>query len=630
MCGFCGVVTAEFEKKIARTTIEKMLAPLARRGPDSQGIYCKSGCALGHRRLKVIDLDGGEQPMVSSDGRFILVFNGEIYNFLDLRRQLERLGHRFTGSSDTEVLLHSCQEWGMDCLKRLVGMFVFALWDHRERKLWLVRDRLGVKPLYYAQTSCGDLVFGSEASVCLVWPEINPEIDQEAAFKYFTFGYIPGENSIFHGVRKLPPGTFMEWHGGRMSSPKVYWNLLDCWAKPQSTREDVSAILEEFSHKFKTAVKDRLISDVPLGAFLSGGLDSASVVGEMCQKQSSVSTFTIGFTENSFDEAPEARLTARHFNCDHHEEYKSMSSPELLLKVAEQLDEPLADTSILPTYVLCQEARRYFTVALSGDGGDELLAGYATHQANKHYQTFKKIPKGLALTLARMAQWLPDNERKVNFFFKLKQFTSAYPRGPGEAHAWWRSFLHPDRLRQLSEGCNPDVFEPFRKVWQEAAVLSPLDQALYVDYRTWLLDDILVKVDRASMNHGLEVRSPFLDHRLVEFCAALPSRLKRVGSSGKILLRRYAAAHGLDFVARRKKSGFGAPVASWLRGSWRELAQSAFNEQGRGAIPFVSQEALRRTWNEHVERRRDHGYFLFAALMFILWRQDINKHRCST
>ena len=622
MCGFCGVVTAESDKKVDPIVLEDMLASLTRRGPDGQGIHCEPGCALGHRRLKVIDLVGGKQPMVSTDGRLYLVFNGEIYNFLDLKRQLENRGHNFRESSDTEVLLHCCQEWGMDCLSRLVGMFAFALWDSRERKLWLVRDRLGMKPLYYSLTDRGDLIFGSEASACLVWPEVNSTLCQQSVFRYFTFGYISGNQSIFQDIKKLPPGTSMIWQAGRLSDPLSYWNLLDVCNETQISRKNDSVILEEFSHRFGVAVKERLISDVPLGAFLSGGLDSASVVMEMTRQKCSVSTFTTGFAEASFDEVPQARLTAQHLGCNHHETYSSLSSPNLLLEIAARLDEPLGDTSIVPTYVLCKEARQYLTVALSGDGGDELLAGYVTHQADAYYKIFKKMPKLLATMLGRIVEKLPDNERKVNFFFKLKQFVLSYPLELDEAHAFWRSFVNPDQIQEMTEGHSEDIFKPFINAWQEAKFLPSLEQAMYVDYRTWLLDDVLVKVDRASMNHGLEVRCPFLDHRLVEFCASLPSRFKRIGASGKILLHRYASSRGLDFVAKRKKAGFNAPVSTWLRGPWRELAQTAFYEQSCEISPFISADTIQRMWRDHDEKRRDYGYFLFSVLMFILWYRN--------
>jgi asparagine synthase (glutamine-hydrolysing) len=626
MCGFTGWATKDPNKTMDSNVLDRILAPLARRGPDSEGKHFEPGCAFGHRRLKVVDLEGGEQPMCSEDGRWTLVYNGEIYNFRELRQQLESVGHSFKQSSDTEVLLHGCQEWGMEVLPRLIGMFAFALWDRKDRQLWLVRDRLGVKPLYYACTAAGDIVFGSEATACLKFPGIAADIDEQSAFQYFAFGYVPGGKSIFRSLQKLPPGTFIKWQDGQLTKPQVYWNLIDQWGKIKPSSLDENVVLDEFSHRFSTAVKDRLISDVPLGAFLSGGLDSGCVVHEMSRNQSSVSTFSIGFTEPSFNEAPEASVSAHFFGSDHHEQYVSASNPSLLLEIAGQLDEPLADTSIVPTYALCREARRYLTVALSGDGGDELLAGYRTHQANAYYQMFRKFPSVVARNLARAVQYLPDFETKVNFVFQLKRFSAAYPMDAQEAHASWRLLTTLERFEALSKGPSIDLFSSFRLLWKEAAALSELDRALYVDYKTWLLDDILVKVDRASMNHGLEVRSPFLDHRLIEFVTGLPARFKCSIVSGKKLLRRYAAEHGLGFIAKRKKSGFNAPVSSWLRGPWHELAQTAFEEWCKDTIPFISEEVVLRAWHEHMRRYRDHGYFLFGILMYILWRRNINQH----
>jgi len=625
MCGICGIAHPESDRPPDRRLLEAMTESLAHRGPDDSGTVMLPHVGLGHRRLSVVGVATGHQPMMLPEGDLTLTYNGEIYNFPALRSELERAGAVFCTAADTEVLLHGYVHWGMEgLLARIAGMFAFALWDGRRRCLYLVRDRLGVKPLYWAATGDGSLYFASELRALRLPPDLPETLDGEAALGFLTWGYLCGGASMLKGIRQLPPGAYLAWEPGRAPEITTYWDLPALWtARQAEPRLSDAAYEESFGALLEQCVRERLLSEVPLGAFLSGGLDSSLICAEILKHTAPLKTFSMGFEERGYSELPWAALVAGELGTEHAEAIADCGDPDLLVQIAAHLDEPFADTSILPSYALCRAARQHLTVALSGDGGDELLAGYTTHAADRLHGWLGHLP-GPALGLANhLAQKLPDSRAKVGAVFKLKQFLAGARRNPCDAHAGWRMLFAPEVLRDVVspdawlDGFDP--FAPFRAAHDEVPELGPLDRMLYVDYKTWLAGDILVKVDRASMAHGLEVRSPFLDHRLVEFCAGLPPHLKLKGFRGKHLMRRTAKGKLPTAVIRRNKAGFNSPVSHGFAGPWRDLARDTL--LGPGAPALLRPEALRGLLGEHEAGKRDHGHRLFSLLMYALWHE---------
>ncbi len=620
MCGICGFAYADREHPVSEAVLDAMMEAIEHRGPDAGGARLGPGLALGHRRLRVIDPCGGVQPMSDADDLAVLTYNGEIYNFRALRSDLESAGWRFRTNSDTEVLLAGYLTWGLKVLQRLEGMFAFALWDRRQERLILARDRLGVKPLYWAQLAGAGLGFASELTSLIEHPGVERRVDRDALAKYLAFGHVSGDASMLVGVERLSPGTYLTWDRASGAIERgVYWDMSAAWREAQ---QRPAPSLEEFQACLEDAVLKRLVSDVPLGAFLSGGLDSSTVVALMRQQpRSVVETFSIGFDEATFDESPWARRAASELGCNHHEQRSEVRSPELLMEVADRLDEPVADTSIIPTYALSKMARQQITVALSGDGGDELLAGYVTHRADRYYR-FARVFGGLPVKLGlRLMRLFSDGRGKVNVRFKARQFLESVALDPVAAHASWRKLASVPLLTELTGNreSGERIFEPYHTAYGDSAGLNPLDRMLYVDYKTWLLDDILVKVDRASMAHGLEVRSPFLDHRLLELCAGLPAEKKLGALHGKVMLRE--AARGLvpDFVLRRPKRGFNAPVASWIDGPWRDLFDQTIKSPDSAWSSILRPETVRRLLDQHRRGQRDHGHLLFSVFLLDRW-----------
>ncbi len=628
MCGICGIAYADPQHTPPPGVLESMTSALVHRGPDDAGYSTASGVSLGHRRLSVIDLEGGHQPMHLGTRGLYLVFNGELYNFQTLRDELIGSGAAFQTHSDTEVILHGYAAWGLDrLLDRLVGMFAFALWDEHRRSLFLVRDRLGVKPLFWTADERGTLYFSSEMRAFRFLPDPPTVLNRRAALQYFSTGYVTGHDAILRGVKHVRPGTYVQWSPGERPAERRYWNLAQVWTSAQSTpRLRDTEYREAFNALLDRCVAERLLSDVPLGAFLSGGLDSSLICARIRAHQPELKAFSMGFQEESYSELSWASLVAKELGADHTEVVVQCESPDLLLEVARHLDEPFADTSILPTWVLCREARKHLTVALSGDGGDELLAGYTTHAADRLRRLASIIPGPLLAAASVAANQLPDDRRKVGARYKLKQFLSGARLNPCDAHGWWRMLLTRDALQHLIARDAWDdtfnAFAPFQRAWDDVPDLNPLDRMLYVDYTTWLADDILVKVDRASMAHGLEVRSPYLDHRLVEFCAGLPPHLKLSGLRGKKILRDVAKRQVPDAVIARKKAGFNAPVSHWIAGPWRELVEDTLRAKDAGMGMF-NQGNVGKLIDAHMSGKRDHGFLIFTLLMFALWaRRD--------
>jgi asparagine synthase (glutamine-hydrolysing) len=625
MCGICGV--AGFEP-VDRNALAHMTAALRHRGPNDEGFHVDErpeglGVGLGFRRLSVIDLETGAQPITNEDGSVVLVFNGEIYNFRELRRDLEVRGHDFATNADTEVIVHLYEELGSGLLPRLNGMFAFAIWDAKKRELLLARDRFGKKPLYYAELG-RTLLFGSELKSLRQHSGCPDGVDVEALSRYLAFEYVPSPWSILSGVRKLPGGHLLRWAEGRAAVER-WWHLPFGSEANDTADQD---LVEEFRELFRAAVRRRLVSDVPLGAFLSGGIDSSSVVAMMREAlpSESVKTFTIGFGERTFDESEHARRVARHLDVDHHEEvFTPGVLLELLPAVADVLDEPFGDASILPTYLLSRFTRQSVTVALGGDGADELLAGYPTFPAETIAQVYRLprvLHEGVILPLADR---LPVSTANFSIDFKLKRFLRGAVAPTAVRHATWLGSFTPAEQAELLRGSPVDAFAEQRLALSNAPTRNSLERLIYLYATTYLQDDILFKVDRASMANSLEVRAPFLDIELVEFLGRIPPRLKLRRLKTKVLLKRAMADVLPPGIANRAKKGFGIPVAAWFKNELRdhlqdELAPARIRSQG-----LFDPAAVSRLVSEHLSGRRDHRKQLWTLFMFQLWHRRWNE-----
>ena len=620
MCGICGTVGPG---PVDRGALAAMTSALHHRGPDDDGFYVEdgengTGVGLGFRRLSIIDLESGNQPIANEDGSVQLVFNGEVYNFRELRRELEARGHMFATAADTEVIVHLYEELGPRCVERLNGMFAFALWDANERELVLARDRFGKKPLYYAEVG-GHLLFGSELKALLQHPLCPTDLDFAAFSRYLALEYVPTPFSIFEDVAKLPGGHVLRWRDGR-ASIEQYWDL--------SFESDGDGLTDEqyageFRRLLHEAVRRRLISDVPLGAFLSGGIDSSSVVAMMVEElpPSQVKTFSIGFEEQSFDESEHARRVAAHFGTDHSEEIFTASALlDLLPTVTEFLDEPFADASVLPTYLLSRFTRGAVTVALGGDGGDELLAGYPTFPADRLARLYR-MPRLLHEdVLVPLVERLPVSTSNFSLDFKLKRFARAARLPTAVRHPVWLGSFAPEEQASLLARTPPDPFEEHRRTYAAAPSRNPLERLIYLYAKTYLQDDILVKVDRASMACSLEVRAPFLDVELAEFLGRVPPRLKLRRLQTKHLLKRAMGDRLPPGIAARPKKGFGIPVAEWFKGGLREALLDELSPERLRREGIFDVAEVERLLSEHLSGAADHRKPLWTLFVFQLWR----------
>lgn len=631
MCGICGVVDLHGEHTVTEEHVQKMVSAQSHRGPDDQGCFCEAGVGLGFCRLAILDLTAaGHQPMANEDGTVWLVFNGEIYNFQELVPILERAGHVFRSRSDSEVIIHAYEQWGSACVQRFNGMFAFAIWDSRERSLFIARDRLGVKPLYY-WCDGRHFAFSSELKALLTLPWVARNLDIHALQSYLMYEYVPAPESIFMGIHKLQAGYSLElpldgsFRGYLTEELKTqqYWNVQFQAQGARSYRMD--DYIYEFRELFKAAVARRLISDVPLGVFLSGGLDSSSVVAMMAQLcEERPKTFSIGFEERTFSELNYAQVVAQHFNTDHHVEILKPDSNELIHSVASMLDEPFADASALPTYLVSKTARKYVTVALAGDGGDELFAGYDWYRAQKlSSMSIDLLPSALRSQLAAFANRIPPTAQKKGALNILRRFLAGATMPPKLQHARWQTFWNEENLQQLLNVqhatplyvMNPDVLDLFAN----SGSIHTLDQQQYADIKRYLPDDILFKVDRMSMAVSLETRSPFLDYTLVEFAARLPADLRLRDWSGKYLLKRAMQGILPEQILYRPKLGFNIPYKNWLKYELRDLlldTLSATRLQQQGIFrPAYVQSLI----HEHLEGVQDHAHKLWQLLIFQLW-----------
>ena len=625
MCGIAGILS--WDRAVDQAVLGAMTDRLTHRGPDAGGRWAQGPIGLGHRRLSIIDTSAGNnQPLWDAAGEMVIAFNGEIYNFAELKRELLGLGASFRTNGDTEVILAAYRHWGEACLQRFNGMFAFAIWDTRRRQLFLARDRLGEKPLYYVELPQHGLVFASEPRALRAHPAVSREVDPVGLAHYLTHNYALGRG-LMQGLRRLAPGHYLLCTEGRALTPTSYWDLAAAYrgkrrfASEQAAAEELLALLDD-------ATRLRLVSDVPLGAFLSGGVDSSAIAAAMARSlpAAQVHTFSMGFGVPSFDEVDQARLVAQHLGLDHRERVAEAEAAETIRAMVWAADEPLADTSFIPTYRLAAFAREHVTVALSGDGADECLAGYETYAADRLHRALGWLPGPLARGLWRTAdRLLPVSFSKVSLDYKLRHFLAALHLPLARAHASWRNIVQPDQRAALMQPAWRELLateaaDTFSDVAQHVAAVADchwIDQANYVDIKTWLADDILVKVDRATMAHGLEARPPFLDHRFVELTAALPPHWKLKGLRKKHLLRQALRGRLPDSVLFGPKRGFNAPVSQWLAGPLRGFAQDALTSPR--LRDFIRPDAVEQLWREHDARLRDHGLKLFGLVCLALW-----------
>ena len=622
MCGIAGIAPLDAGRTIEASAVRPMLDRVRHRGPDDEGVHCATGIALGHRRLSVIDVEGGHQPLGGQRDSTSIVINGEIYNYRELRAELLARGHRFRTASDSEVVAHAYDAWGLDFLDRLDGMFALALWDGAARRLVLARDRMGEKPLFHAVRD-GLLLFASELSALLAHPAVQPTLEPSAVSQYLALEYVPAPSSMIAGVSKLEPGTALVLEDGRLRTLR-YWAL-----RPAVTftgRYDDA--VAELRSKLRAAVHSRLVSDVPLGVFLSGGLDS-STVAALAAQAGPVRTFSIGFDEASFDESAYARLVAQHIGSEHHERVVQGSEmPELVPRLGDWLDEPIGDASILPTAVLSSFARRSVTVALGGDGGDELFAGYPMHRAHRVARYARALPDVALRAAAAGARALPVRHANFTTAFKALTFLRGAQAPAPLNHALWMSSFSPPAQNALlspafREAADPEAnaFAAVERQWALSEGAPLLARATHLDATTYLPDDILVKVDRASMAVALEVRAPLLARDVVEFAFSLPDSFRMRGTDGKRILK--DAARGLvpDAVIDRPKKGFGMPVGAWLNGPLEPLIRDVLSPDALDASGIFNADHVIAMLDEHRDRAADHRKPLWTLLVFELWRR---------
>ena len=616
MCGICGIVKSG--APVTEPEIRAMREVLAHRGPDSAGQLVQGRVGLGHRRLSIIDLSqAGSQPMLNETGTISLVFNGEIYNFQDLQRYLEKKGHNFRSQSDSEVIVHAYEEFGVECLHHFRGMFAFALWDNDRQRLFAARDRLGKKPFFYCLHK-GDFYFGSEIKAILAASQIPRELDWESLGFFLSLNYTPAPYTLFAGIRQLEPAQYLLWEAEQLTI-KEYWNL----AYPPEVREvDSKTVLPVFEKVLDDAVRLRLIADVPVGAFLSGGLDSAAVVAAAASLYPGcLKTFAIGFGEKSYDERPYARMVAARHGTEHHEIVVTPEVEAILPELVWHSEEPTADSSMVPVYYLSQFASQHVKVVLTGDGADEILAGYPTYQAHFLLRWLQTWPQGAQKSLHRLAHSLPVSHRKVSWDFKLKRLTAALSSDLDYAHYSWRRIWAPTELEKLLPG-KPlhEGFDLYRYWLQRSSGNTPLNRMLYADTRFYLPNDMLVKVDRMTMAHGLEARAPFLDHCLVELAARLPDSWKLKGLVWKkYLLRRLLKGKVPNSIRWQSKRGFNVPVGLWLKGDLKNYCGDHLRLlRHLGGFDMKYLEAV---WQKHQRDEKDYSHHLWGLLILSLWWQ---------
>ena len=621
MCGIAGFISKTGEHREMRASLlNEMCRVITHRGPDEQGTVVEGRAAIGMRRLSIIDLATGQQPIYNSDRSKLIVFNGEIYNYRELKKDLESRGNRFRTNSDTETIIRAFDEYGADCVQLLRGMFAFAIWDEREQSLFLARDRVGKKPLFYTVTKDGEFVFGSELKVLLTHGGVSRDIDPGALDAYLTFGYVPEELCIFKGVRKLEPGHFLIYKDGEIRTEK-YWDF-DYSQEKLIDAEDV--IAGDLLGHLREAVEVRLISEVPLGAFLSGGVDSSAIVGLMSQVMDQpVKTFSIGFNEDSFNELKYARVAADHFETDHHE---FIVTPDLVNVVDDlvwHFDEPFADSSALPTYMVSKLAREHVTVILSGDGGDELFAGYTRYVTDRSRSGLGRLPQAIRKNLIRpLSAVVPHNAPGKNYLFNISlDDAGRYIDSISHFNEPGKTKLYSDGIKNKMNGSFTLGEKLYRQIAGGSASDDPIDNLLYLDSKTYLPSDILTKVDRMSMASSLEARSPLLDHKLIEYVTRIPSHLKLKGSETKYIFKKAITGLVPHEILHREKQGFGVPVNEWINVQLRDRIRDDLSDQRTRERGYFDAKYIGILLDEHARGRRDHSHALWTLWMLELWHR---------
>lgn len=622
MCGICGVVSSVSRRPVDQSTLRRMCQVLYHRGPDDEGLYLDDSASLGIRRLSIIDLSTGHQPISNETENIWLVFNGEIYNYQELRVQLIKRGHVFKSRSDSEVIVHAYEEYGDACVDYLNGMFAFAIWDSSQYRLMLARDRLGIKPLYYWHNQ-DEIVFGSELKALLMHPDVPREIDLQALDQFLTLEYVPGPKSILQGVHKLPPGHRLLFQEGRIAIER-YWNI-----SVRKTSGNSKVFADELRSLIQESVRMRLVSDVPLGAFLSGGIDSSTIVAFMSEASSSpVRSFSIGFEDDTYNELPYARIVASRFGTEHHEEVLRPDITRLAEKLVDHLDEPLSDFSIFPTYLVSKLASRHVKVVLSGDGGDEIFAGYDTYVAQQLDTIYSRLPARLRQQmLPNLMSRVPPQSAKKGLINKAKRFVEGASLTPLLQHTRWMIFLTDEERDRLyspllrAELNGVSSWSVLEDHFVELGWADNLAQQQYVDIKTYLVDNILTKVDRMSMAASVEARVPFLDHRIVDLVVNLPPRMKLNRFQTKVILREVMTPYLPEIILNKPKQGFSIPLKHWLRGPLQPLmtdllAKDTIRSRGYFDPLTVS------TWiQEHLNSQANHSHRLWALMVLELWLQ---------
>lgn len=637
MCGICGIAKTDNGAPVSRSLLSSMCATIVHRGPDDEGIFVQNNVGLGVRRLSIIDVEGGHQPLSNEDGSVWVAHNGEIYNFPELREELITCGHTFKTRTDTETIVHSYEEWGEHCFQKFRGMFAFALWDDRTKRLLVGRDRMGIKPFYYTliENKERTLVFGSELKTILVHPDVKRALEPQALDLYLTFEYIPEPLSAFQNIYKLPAGTFLIYERGKIHIER-YWDVNREQEEEASTKPhgvSLASIEDELYERLKESVKVRLLSDVPLGAFLSGGIDSSAIVGLMHELGvSPIKTFSIGFEDATYNELEHARRISQKFHTDHEEFILKPQALELTEKLIRHLDEPFGDFSIFPTYLVSKMARSHVKVILSGDGGDELFAGYEHYQAQK----LSRLPlvSFLSKPMPAVLRKLPPSPKKKGLWNKLRRYAQGFEHPQDLRHFRWMMFLNQKEREDLYSkdfrhelgGIKPfHTIPPLDKLYPQLDRFDDISGELYLDLKSYLIDDILVKVDRMSMATSLETRVPLIDHKVVEYAFQIPGHLKLKGMTTKWIFKKTMERLLPPQNIYRSKEGFSIPIKHWLRNELKELMLHYLSESRIRDAGLFNFGPIKHKIDRHIQGRENYSHQLWALLVFEIWRENFLK-----
>lgn len=616
----CGIVGFTQRNRVADPSyIRDAVRSLIHRGPDQQGVYESQGVSLGAVRLKIIDLGGGDQPMISDDRDVVVVFNGEIYNHAELQTELLKRGCRFDSNSDTEVVLHAFREWDIGCFRRFRGMFALGVWTESQKRLVLARDRIGIKPLYFCRAG-NDILFGSEIKAILADPSVQRKIDIDALNCFLSLNYVPAPHSMIEGIEKLQPGHVLEWVDGTI-------RFFQYWRPPVSGHRkwNINDATGELDSLLRQSVREQLVSDVPLGIWASGGLDSSTILHYAAESGAHPKTFSITFQGRSFDESRYIREVSQRYGAEHSELDLNTDAdlPSAIEQFARYSDEPCADAGALPVWFLSKMSRRYVTVALSGEGADELFGGYVTYLADRYARWFRRVPPGLRAAGASLAAHWPVSDEKISFEYKLKRFLNGSFLPADEAHVFWNGGFAEAEKRNIFVKADSSAM---RKVLGSMIGGNGLNRYLIFDLQCYLPDDILCKVDRMSMAHSMEIRPPFLDHRICEFALSLPEQLKIRGSRLKFVLRELMSDKLPTSILRRKKVGFDIPAHEWLRGALRPLLLDTLTKEAVEATCFLRWQGIESILKDHLDRRANWGYQLWGLMILLLWSKTWKVH----